>query len=134
MVKMGNVARADRSSKLQLYTAQLPCSRCFVAPARVKARTFRTGPEARVHNSTQTTAYHGLDGGFSSLPTRCSLTDLHLQLKPRQRLRNGSDLGSRKQAPQNSLDLKTTKSSLNHTLARSLQWSLRCQRKFFLEH
>ena len=57
MVKMGNVARADRSSKLQLYTAQLPCSRCFVAPAREKARTFRTGPEARVHSSIQTTVH-----------------------------------------------------------------------------
>ena len=52
-----------------------------------------------------------MDRGFSSLPTRCSLTDLHLHLlKQKQRVRNGSGLRSRQQVPRNSLDLNTTKS------------------------
>ena len=60
------------------------------------------------------------DDCFSSLSPRCSLTvlQLYIDVHENSEVRNGSDVGSRKQAPQNSLVCRWWKveTSHNHTL------------------
>ena len=64
---------------------------------------------------------------IGSLPARCSLTDLQLYIRVNNNseVQNGSDIGFRKQAPQNSLVCRWWKveTSHNHTLT-SLYFSL----------